>query len=1034
MNDKKLLITFPMSERLTLLASDIQIYQVLKHISYVCLMLAFIVGLSASDLSAQERVEISGTITDATDGASLPGASIIVQGSEEAVGSTIGTTTSMDGAFTIQVPEELNTLVVSFVGYITQEVPIDGRTEINVQLQPDVRTLEDIVVVGYGTQERQQITGSVSSVKTDDFVKGDVNSASDLIQGKVPGLIVSSDGGADPNSSSTIRLRGISSFGSTQEPLVVIDGVIGGSLDNIDPNDIESIDVLKDASASAIYGTRGSAGVIVVTTKSGQMGQEMLSISYSGYGSLETIERQNDVLSVDEYLELGELTGIDAPNLGNNTNWFDEITQTAYSHVHSLALSGSSQNSSYRISANFRDREGIQRQTGFDQINSRLNLTQRAFDQKLTFNVNVGITSRDEAQGFPAAFRYAQTFNPTAPVRMDEGFETVGGFFEQPLFDYFNPVAIIETREQEEEEETVTASLRGQYEFRDLIPGLRASVFYSLQNEKDIFRSFAAIESKQAGGATATAFGTGGASQFTTDEQEQLFETTLNYTTDLQDLSVETLAGYSYTEIVNEGHGLSGGDFITDAVKWNNFSYAQDFNQGEGSANSFQNNHKVIGAFVRANLNWRNTYFANASYRREASSWFGENNKWGNFWAVGAGVELTSLIDLPAFDQFKLRGSYGVTGQDAPESGLSRQRFGPAGNFFANGDFIQSFAPVSNPNPDLKWEERKELNIGADFQLLDSRLSGSVEYYDTVVDDLLYLIDVPVPPNLFSQTWDNIGELQSSGVEVSLNYNIIQENDLNWNVAGTYSWLSPQVLQEFISDDTQFISNAGSPGLNATPLIKVEEGEPIGEIFGKRFAEISPEGNWLFFDQNGNKVTADEITLDDQEVLGNGLPDHQFGLTNNLSYKNWDMTLFFQGVFGHQLVNTFRLFYETPNQISSYNVLDSAYDWVNRGSESRTLRESPQFSDVYVENGDFVKLQNATIGYTFPFSQLENIRRLRVYASVNNAFTITNYKGINPEPRYVDSANNDDALAPGIERRNQWFTSRTFTLGINFDF
>ncbi|HKL02995.1 MAG TPA: hypothetical protein VJ911_04940, partial [Cryomorphaceae bacterium] len=238
----------------------------------------------------------------------------------------------------------------------------------------------------------------------------------------------------------------------------------------------------------------------------------------------------------------------------------------------------------------------------------------------------------------------------------------------------------------------------------------------------------------------------------------------------------------------------------------------------------------------------------------------------------------------------------------------------------------------------------------------------------------------------------------------------------------------------YIADETQFISNAGSPGLNATPLIKVEEGEPIGEIFGKRFAEISPEGNWLFFDQDGNKVTADEITLDDQQVLGNGLPDFQIGWTNNISYKNWDATLFFQGVFGHQLVNTFRLFYETPNQISSYNVLDSAYDWVNRGEENRTLRESPQFSDVYVEDGDFVKLQNITVGYTFPLSQLESVRRLRVYASVNNAFTITNYKGINPEPRYVDVADDDNPLAPGIERRDQWFTSRTFSLGINLDF
>ncbi|MDX1639617.1 MAG: SusC/RagA family TonB-linked outer membrane protein, partial [Balneolaceae bacterium] len=858
------------------------------------LVVALLVLVSSAG-TAMAQVQVSGTVTDATDGQPLSGVNIIVKG------TTTGTSTGPDGNYELQVPSGQDTLVASFIGYITQEIPVNGRSTINVELQADVQQFEDVVVVGYGTQERQQITGSVSSVRSEDFVKGSVNNASELIQGKVPGLTISSAGGGDPNSDPTIRLRGISSFGSTQDPLVVIDGVIGGSLNNVDPNDIESIEVLKDASASAIYGTRASAGVIVVTTKSGQVGQEQISVSYNGYGSLETIERKNDVLNVQEYNELAQLTGIDAPTFDSNTDWFDQITQNALSHVHNLALSGSSQNTSYRISGNFRDREGIQKQTGFEQINSRVNLTQYALDQKLTFNVNLGVTSRKEQEGFPEAFRYAQTFNPTAPVKVDS-FETVGNYFEQPLFDYFNPVAIIDTREEEEERELLSASLRGQYEFRNLVPGLSASLFYSMENEKELNRGFSAKTSKHGGNATTTAFGTGNAFRSTFDSQEELFETTLNYITDIQDLSLEALAGYSYTEIVEEGTNAGGGDFVTDAVGWNNLAYAQDFDQGEGNVGSFENNHKIIGAFGRLNLNWDNTYFANASYRREGSSWFGEDNKWGNFWSVGGGVEVTSLIDVPAFDQLKLRGSYGVTGQDAPFSGISRQRFGPSGNFFANGSFIQSFAPISNPNPDLKWEERKELNVGADFELLESRLTGSVEYYNKRIDDLLFQISVPVPPNLFPTTWDNIGELQSSGVEASLNYSLVQTSDLNWNMGGTFAWFSPTILEEFVSEETQFISNAGSPGLNATPLIKVEEGEPIGEIFGKRFAEISPDGNWLFFDADGNKVTADQITLDDQEVLGNGLPDYQFGWTNDISYKNWDLSLFFRGVFGHQLV------------------------------------------------------------------------------------------------------------------------------------
>lgn len=1035
-----------------ILRNPMLIKEKLQSINFEISSLTIRVGLAAflvfaiGNVTAEaQNIEVSGTVTDADDGSPLPGVNIILKG------TTTGTSTDADGFYSLQVPSGQDTLVASFVGYITQQVPINGRSQIDIALRSDVQQLEDVVVVGYGTQERQQITGSVSSVKAEDFVKGSINSASELVQGKIPGLTISSAGGGDPNSDPTIRLRGISSFGSTQDPLVVIDGVIGGNLNNVDPNDIASIDVLKDASASAIYGTRASAGVIVVTTKSGGFvgqGEEQFSISYNGYSTLETIERKNDVLSASEYKRLAELTGIDAPVIDANrdTDWFDEITRNGLSHVHSLALSGSSENTSYRISGNFRDREAIQKQTGFQQINSRVDITQKALDQKLTFKINLGITSRKEDRGFPQAFRYAQTFNPTAPVKVDS-FETVGNFFEQPLFDYFNPVAIIETRKREREREFFTGSLRGEYEFRDFVPGLRASAFYSLENTKNLSRDFASKVSKTGGNATTTSFGTGSASQSSFDGQEELFETTLNYTSDLKDLSLEALAGYSYNEIVEEGMNASGGDFVTDAVKFNNLSYAFDFSQGEGNVGSFQNIHKIIGVFGRINLNWDDTYFANASLRREGSSWFGVDNKWGNFWAVGAGVELTNLIEIPFLDRLKLRGSYGLTGQDAPFSGISVQRFGPSGNFFTNGRFIQSFAPISNANPDLKWEERKEFNIGADFEALDSRLTSSVEYYNKTIDDLLFQISVPVPPNLFPTTWDNVGALKSSGVEASLSYDIFQSTDLNWKTGATFAWFSPQVLDQFISEETQFISNAGSPGLNATPLIKVEEGEPIGEIFGKVFAKISTAedgftdengdpliGAWLFYDANGNLATADQITLDDQRVLGNGLPDYQFGWTNDISYKNWDLSFFFRGVFGHQLVNTFRLFYETPNQISSYNVLDSAFDLVNVGEEGVTLRESPQFSDFQVENGDFVKLQNATLGYNFPVSNLDQVKRLRLYVSVNNAFTITRYKGINPEPRYVDTnANPDNPLAPGIERRDQWFTSRTFSLGINIE-
>lgn len=997
-----------------------------QMVAFVGLAAFLLLGVAHNEAYAQ-RTEITGTVTDASDGAPLPGANILVPG------TTIGTTTDTDGQYSLEVPADADSLMFSFIGYIPQTLPIQGRTEIDVQLSPDVQLLEDVVVVGYGTQEKQQITGSVSSVKAEDFVKGSISNVSELVQGKIAGLTISSTGGGDPNSSPTIRLRGISSFGATQEPLVVIDGIIGGSLENVDPNDVASIDVLKDASAAAIYGTRGSAGVVVITTKNGRRaaagpGSEQVSISYNGYATLETVANSTDVLTAEQYRTLAAETGIDAPDLGSSTDWFDEIMRNGLNNVHNLALAGSSENTYYRISGNFRNSQGIQENTGFQQINTRLNVTQMALDRKLSLTVNVGVTSRQEDQGFDEAFRYAQTFNPTAPVRVDT-MPTTGGFFEQPLFDYLNPVAIMETGEREREEQYFTGAIRAEYQFRDLIPNLSASVSYSVENTGTLDRQFFAKTSKFGGSATESAFGIGQASRSTFDGQEELFETTLNYFTDIDQLSIEALAGYSFNDFSAEGTSAAGGDFVTDAVGFNNLGYAQDFDQGEGSVGSFKNTHRIIGAFGRINLNFDNTYFANVNYRREGSSRFGVNNKWGNFWSAGLGVELTNLFELP-LDRLKLRGSYGVTGLDAPFSGIAIQQFRPRGNFFANGRFIQSFAPVSNPNPDLKWEEKKEFNIGADFAALDSRLTGTVEYYQKKNEDLLFQIPVPVPPNLFPTTWDNIGTLESGGIEVSLGYDVIQESDLNWNTGVTFAWFDETVLEDFVSADVQFLSNAGSPGLNSTPLIKVEEGEPIGQIFGKVFAEIGPNGEWLFFDSDGNMLTADQITLDDQRVLGNGLPDYQFGWTNSVRYKNWNLSLFFRGVFGHQLVNTFRLFYETPNQISSYNVLNSAFDVIN-------LRESPQFSSFQVENGDFVKLQNATLGYNFPLTS-DAIRNLRVYFSVNNAFTITGYDGISPEVRYVDTFENnnpgdDSPLAPGIERRNEWFTARTFSLGISFE-
>jgi len=999
-----------------------------------CMLVLLLQVFVFNSAYAFQDTEISGTVTDASTGETLPGVNVVLQGTET------GTSTDIDGRYLVSVPEsemETGVLVFSSVGFQTQEIPIQEQTTINVSMNVMTLSGGELVVVGYGTQERRQITGSVSSVKEEDFVSGNVQNVSEMIQGKVPGLQVSTATGGNPNSNATIRLRGVSSFGENQEPLVVVDGIIGANLNNIDPNDIATVDVLKDASASAIYGTRGSAGVILVTTKSGQVGAESLSVNYNGHTTFESVENKNEVLSADEYRSFAQATGFEIQDFGANTDRFDEISQRGLSRVHSLAVSGGTENMNYRLSGNYRDRQGIQKHTGFEQLGARLNLTHWSLDRKLKLTGNLAVTNRDENLGFGDAFRYALIMNPTAPVT-DDGFQTLGGYFDQNLFDYFNPVNIIETGERLRERKNFSAAFRGDYEFRDLIPNLQASVFYSRENRDQIQRNFYDKNNKIQGSATQSALGRGLAQQEYDDEQSELFELTLNYLSDITDrVNLEAFVGYSYNEEVNEGFSASGGDFVTDAVGFNNFGFAQDFDSGTGSVNSYRNSNKIIGYFSRANFNIDDTYFLNGSFRREGSSRFGIDNKWGNFWSAGVGVQVSNLINIGFLDELRVRGSIGKTGNDAPFSGIATQRFGPTGgNFFVNGGFIQAFGPVSNPNPDLKWEEKTEINIGADFEAMSNRLRGTVEYYNSVTSDLLFEVGVPVPPNLFGTTWRNVGELENSGLEVSLALDALQSLDgLNWTTQFNFTFYGETVLNKFETDEVRYIATAGSPGQNSTDLIRIKEGEPIGQIWGPEFSRIGPDGNWLFKDASGNDVPFGDLTLEDEKLLGNGLPDFQLGWSNTINYQNWDMNFFFQGSFGHQLVNLFGLFYQAPRQIASYNILQSAKD-------VSELKDSPQYSSFYVEDADYIRLQNLSVGYTFDTSSTNQIDRLRLYVSGNNLFTITDYKGINPEVRHTDENpgilttgfTTGGALAPGIERRSNWFTTRSINVGINLSF
>jgi len=993
------------------------------------LALLVVAGWSFSTAIAQDRIEVTGTVTDASDGSSLPGVNITVQGMP-----SVGTTTNLDGEYSLDVPADANVLIFSFIGFVRQEVEINDRTTIDVALEPDVQLLDDVVVVGYGTQDRKEITSSVASVKAEDFNKGNIQDSQQLLQGKVSGLQITRPGG-DPNAGFNIRLRGLSTIGANTEPLVVIDGVIGANFDTVDPNDIESIDVLKDASASAIYGTRGANGVILITTKSGTIGADQpVSVSYNGQLSTNFIENKLNVLSADQFRELAASRGTPDLDEGANTDWFDLVTQNGLTQTHNLSVSGGNASTSYRISGNFRDVDGVQETTGNQQLSGRLNLTHRALNDRLTLTGTISIVNRDEERGFGEVFRYAAAFNPTAPV-FDENSAFGGGFTETQGFDMFNPVAIQELSRNVAEQRRLVTSLRSAYDFSDILPGFSAELFYSLETFDETRGEFYSQNLKFRG------FDRGGlAVRGDVNNKSELFETTVRYSNSFDRLRVESVAGYSFQEFTNENRFLEAGDFITDAFSFNRIDAAQDIPNGIATVNNFRTENRLIAAFGRANFTFDNTYFLSGSFRREGSTRFGSNNRWGNFFAVSGGVELTNLINIPKANEFKIRAAFGRTGTQPAQNGLSQLVFGPTGNnFFVNGEFIPVFGPVRNPNPDLQWETKEDINLGIDFAFLDSRLTGAIDVYRGDTEDAIFEFDVPVPPNIFPTQFVNIGELRNEGIDVAMSYEALRQQNLNWTTSVTFSTFDTELRSlssgQFDFGDQRFLANMGAPGLNDTELIRVKEGESIGQIWGPKFVGFDEDGGWLFENADGDVVGADEITQADGQVLGNGLPDFELGWNNTVGYKNWDFNMFWRGSFGHDLVNSFGVFQTNPTVISQRNVTEDALNLPD-------LNESPQFSSLFVEDASFFKLDNVTLGYSFDLGADAPIRRLRVFASGNNLLVITGYNGIDPEARFADPGPSDNGgfagepnlLAPGIERRNQWFTVRQATVGVNIDF
>lgn len=966
-----------------------------------------------------KKVKVRGVIKDET-GEPIIGATVRVKGQSE------GTVSDFDGNFTLDVTDD-NTLQISYIGYQTQEFAVGKQHHFSIVLEEDKKILNEVVVIGYGTQKKGDITSSVGSVKSEDFTAGAINDAGQLIQGKIAGLSVTNPSG-NPVGGTEISLRGNTTIlGASTNPLILIDGV-PGDFNTVAPEDIESIDVLKDGSAAAIYGSRGTNGVVLITTKKSK-GNNINEVQYSGYLSLSTIAKKPDFCDADDYRQQIKDGLRDAAwDLGDNTNWIDAITRTGLSHVHNISFKGGNAQTNYIFNVNYRNLQGIFKRSDKEEFQGRAEVNHSMFDDKLRFNFQLlgnqtGYTATSDGGSFNTySWRQALIHNPTEPIKNADGswHENTG------IFNYDNPVSrIYECDGEQKVSQTRFSSNITLTPIKELT--FNALFSYDKINQEGGYYETKKHISNVRDGMNGYA-STGGSSTVT-----KLVELTAQFHKNFGDHTIQALAGYSYQESTYSNQYERNYNFPTDLYSWHNIGVGQALKEGLGTEYSYWLDTNLIGFFGRLNYNYKNRYLLMASVRHEAASQLaGTEKPWGTFPSVSLGWRITEenfMKNQKVFDDIKLRAGYGVTGSQPSQSFLGVPLLGYGDYYLYNGQWIRALQPTQNSNDKLKWEEKHEYDIGADFSVLNYRLNVSVDWYYRLIKGLLYDYSVPSPPNLYTTTRANVGEMSNNGLEIMVNAIPVQTKDFKWETTITFSTNSNK-LKSLSNDLYQTSSDYFMTGWIEEP-IKTEShivriGHKVGDIYGFKVVDVDESGKWIYLDKNGNRVNYDDFThsFEDKQILGNGVPKWYLGFNNQFRYKNFDLAINMRGAFGFQIMNGMRMFYENRSR-QDWNRLRSAYDKVFGKAVLNTLC-SEEFNSYYVENGDYWKIDNITLGYSF--SKINKwIKTLRLYASVNNAITITGYKGIDPEV-------STSGLAPSYDNRDSYPHTRAFTFGMNVTF
>ncbi|ACT91825.1 TonB-dependent receptor plug [Dyadobacter fermentans DSM 18053] len=946
--------------------------------------------LSAWQASAQS-VQITGKIKDAND--VLPGVAIVEKGTNN------GTVSAVDGTFKLDVSNANATLTISNVGYVTQEIALAGKTFIEVDLAEDQKTLNEVVVIGYGSLNKKEVSSAITHLSGKDLLRVGGNNPLMAIQGKVAGLSVANTSAADPNSSPSIQLRGASSRSAGLGPLFVINGVPGGNIDNINQNEIESIDVLKGGAASAIYGTRGSNGVIVITTKKGS---ETSRIFYDGYATFDYATNQLEVLSREDFL--ANKRGVD---FGGNTNWMKEVKRNpSFSHKHTLQFSGGNGKTNYFTSLDYRDANGIDLRSAKREYGGRININHKTANNLVELSFTAAPRYTKTSDAYYAGFNHALTLNPTLDLRDSTGKYAylTSGFFAN------NPVEVAKSVKSDRE-----------YKLMDLNGSAKINILENLNTVVTIGQVNSSMRRYLFSPSTLTTIVNGNkrntGEQILEENDQKSFEWIGNYYLDLNKHSVKLLGGYSFQYFTASGFNAKNENFPSNVLTYNNLgSGLWNLQEGINNVGSYKNSSKLIAFFGRLNYDFDQKYYLSASLRREGSSKFGYSNKWGYFPAASVAWRATQeqfLKNIPWLNELKVRADYGETGNQDFGNYLSLDTYGGYGYYLYNGINYQVWGPSQNTNYDLRWEKAANFNAGLDFELFGSKLSGSLNYYIRTNRDLLGNYNVSNPPNIQGQTFANVGTMRNTGFELQLNASVLRKGDFTYDIGFTGAYNNNKFVsfsnslfrgQKYV--DVVGMPSPGSPGT----LQRLQEDTRIGSFFALKSAGVNDQGALLVYNKKGEVIPGNQATADDKQFVGNGLPKFTMGLSNNFKYKNWDLSVFLRGAFGYELFNTYAFYLGTPATQENANVLKSAYDG-GKYSKLTSPTTYSALSDYFLEPGGFVKIDNVTLSYTQPI-QTKFLQSVRIYATTRNLATFTKFTGGDPDLINVNG------LYPGVNRNS----------------